>query len=137
MKISEIAERLIPLVTHNKKHMALSRLLKQIPRTYGCMMCGECCKARKVVLSQAEILAIPPAAWEHFPATENGCRFLNKGGSCGIYEHRPVMCRIWGLGDSRAEECLYTKGKVNRSEVGRLVDEHEKFYDKSNIRMTT
>ena len=133
----QVIELMLSLTKDNKKHIALSRLLKQVPKLYGCSQCGECCKTLKPNLSPAEVAVIPIDLWTHYPAVETGCRFLNSGGSCGIYDFRPFMCRLWGVGDSVQEQCVRPKERVSRQEVGRLVDLHDQFFADDNIRMTT
>ena len=69
---------------------------------FACEKCGKCCRHLKGISIYAEL-----------DRGDGICRYL-KGNLCGIYEDRPLFCRI--------DDCyeLFFKEKYNRDEFDNL-----------------
>jgi hypothetical protein len=68
------------------------RLYKKIPRFECIEGCTDCCGPvpwTEWELKQAGLEAPPPER------ADKTCQFAD-GGSCQIYQHRPLMCRLFG-----------------------------------------
>jgi len=81
----------------------LDELYAQIPYSYGCKECGWLCCGH-VPISGIEAERIPDEITAMSPYRDDDCRFLVDG-KCGIYEYRPLMCRL--LGASTEVVCAY------------------------------
>lgn len=86
--------------------MNLKKIYKKIPTVEGCEKgCTDCCGP--VTCSAEEFASIPDIPEKLAPACdENGerafaCRFKTDTG-CLVYEHRPLICRLFGAMDGLA-----------------------------------
>ena len=126
--------RTVRFITKERKTSELQDLYSQIPDVTGCNQCGRCCTSH-VRLAPAELLNIPIDAWAQYPNQAKRCRFVNADGSCGIYEHRPFVCRAWGIDNN--EGCVRTVEPVSGQEIGRLWDVYQTFSRPCDLRIMT
>jgi Fe-S-cluster containining protein len=91
--------------------MNLKKIYKKIPKVTGCKKgCTECCGP--VLCTAEEFNAIPDILEKLGPVCdEQGermlvCRFRSETG-CLIYEHRPIVCRLFGAVNDVGMVCPY------------------------------
>lgn len=87
-------------------------------------LCQECCGP--VLMSKAEAAAIT-AATGTLPGVDASltCTLLDAAsGRCAIYEHRPMICRLWGMVKKMKcpHGCVPEGGFVSERKAHKLLD---------------
>lgn len=102
-------------------------LHREVPFSFRCMKCGQCCRNKKIqvnpyeVTRLAHILRMSTAAFIGCYTRDNGtvldckkdgtCVFLSVLG-CGVHAARPLVCRLYPLGRH-----VFTTGQESFSEI--------------------
>lgn len=83
--------------SRRKRDAALARIYARIPEVPCKGLCHEACGP--IGMSFAEARVIEDTTGAPLPAYDEArscCPFLNEENRCGIYDQRPVLCRLYG-----------------------------------------
>ena len=71
------------------------------------------------------------AALHAYFLDDRPCPFLSKEGACGVYEHRPMSCRMFfSYSDPRFCRGLWTTSEKNRNFIIELPDDIETMFSR-------
>ena len=80
--------------------ITIEQVYQQVPNVKCKGKCQEACGLIACSSAEAENMAnngiIPPQTKNHPTLGELTCTHLTNDGKCAIYEHRPLICRLYG-----------------------------------------
>jgi Fe-S-cluster containining protein len=76
---------------------ALDALYAELPSIDCQGLCGEACS--HIMMSTTERQRIVDSGGPEIVFTQSPCHALDFIGRCSVYEHRPLICRLWGVVD--------------------------------------
>ena len=115
--------------------MTLEELRNRIPAVNCRPGCTECCTCH-AAMSEMEAQRIQPqyVAQPDYIYRDVGifefCMFMKEGAGCGIYEERPIRCRLFGTaGDEKSiYSCSFgcrPDKPLNEKEIQQILDDYE------------
>jgi Fe-S-cluster containining protein len=101
---------------------ALEAIYAELPSIDCRRLCHPACGP--IVMSRAEGARIASVAGEREAADDLVCPYLERAsGLCGVYELRPLICRLWGATESlRCEWGCEPSAALSDAEVKRLIE---------------
>lgn len=103
--------------------MTVQDLYRRIPAIHCKGLCYDACGI--ILLQQSEYEQVPRIVPERTTTDSLTCPFLVNR-RCSIYEHRPLICRLWGVVKTRMFTCPHgcrPKRWLRDAEGHALIDE--------------
>ena len=107
-------------------YRALDALYEKVPVLKCLGLCGEkVCVPIGGLISKAEDERVDELYGVAEAKDTGHCNRLNASGKCEVYEHRPMICRVWGLEEGSICEwgCKPEERYLTRAEIGVLLRE--------------
>lgn len=91
---------------YRAKLASIERLYAEIPVVQCKGLCSASCGL--IPMMQVEEIRLRKAVGRPLPLVKDGsleCSHLTDAGRCGVYESRPLICRLWGQVDNPKMKC--------------------------------
>ena len=82
---------------------ALAKIYAKLPRLMCKGLCTDTCKVARVIPAEGEYLMEKYGRIPLPTSNMYNCSELTEDRRCGIYEDRPLICRLWGM--TRSMRC--------------------------------
>lgn len=111
-------------------------IYSSIPEVNCKGLCQDACGIIACSAIEAEIMQdngiIPPSVRNHPTQGDMTCSHLTDSGKCAIYEHRPLVCRLFGAVKSLkcVHGCKPKNGYMSNEKVKKLIDKLDSLSDK-------